>query len=201
MALKNLFSKQVLLVLFVSVTFNQCVLKSGKITQTKSPNIVFILIDDLGWSDLNFMGNPVYETPVLDNLSKEGVVFTNAYAPAANCAPSRASIMSGKNTPYHGIYTVGSSERGKAKHRKIIPTKNKTILDDDVLTMAEYLKRNGYATISIGKWHLGEDPMTQGFDFNVGGTHAGHPKSYFSPYKNKAIIDGEDGEYLTDRLT
>lgn len=172
--------------------------KSDKIDK---PNIVFILVDDLGWGDTSFMGNPVYETPNLDKLSFEGVVFTNAYAPAANCAPSRACIISGKNTPRHGIYTVGSSERGKSKNRKLIPTPNKVTLAGDFVTLAEALKKNGYSSASMGKWHLGEDPKTQGFDINVGGSHAGHPNSYFSPYKNKELKDGEDGEYLTDRLT
>ncbi len=165
------------------------------------PNIVFILVDDLGWNDTSFMGNPVYETPYLDKFSSEAVVFSNAYAPAANCAPSRACIMSGKNTPRHGIYTVGSSERGKSKNRKLIPTPNTITLDDSFTTLAEALKKNGYTNASIGKWHLGEDPKTQGFDVNIGGSHAGHPKSYFSPYKNKNIKDGEEGEYLTERLT
>lgn len=165
------------------------------------PNIVFILVDDLGWSDTGFMGNPIYETPNLDKLASEGVVFTNAYAPAANCAPSRASIISGKNTPRHGIYTVGSSERGKSKDRKLIPTPNTTTLADSLITLAEVMRDNGYINASMGKWHLGEDPKTQGFDVNIGGSPAGHPKSYFSPYKNKNIADGPKGEYLTDRLT
>lgn len=167
----------------------------------EKPNIVFILIDDLGWSDTSLMGNPVYETPNLVKLSNEGITFSNAYASAANCAPSRASIMSGKNTTVHGIYTVGSSERGKSRDRKLIPTKNTVTLAENFVTLAEALKKNGYRSASIGKWHLGENPQSQGFDVNIGGTHAGHPKSYFSPYKNKALVDGNDGEYLTDRLT
>lgn len=196
-----LYTKMAFLAL-ASFNFFACnSIQKKKLENTNKPNIVFILIDDLGWSDLGFMGSPVYETPNLDKLSKEGVVFTNAYAPAANCAPSRASIMSGKNTPRHGIYTVGSSERGKSKNRKLIPTKNTITLDNSYTTIAEALKNNGYTTASIGKWHLGEDPKTQGFDINVGGSHAGHPKSYFSPYKNKNLKDGEKGEYLTDRIT
>ena len=191
----------VLLLACCTVLFGCFSKKVNKEETVTKPNIVFILVDDLGWSDIGFMGNPVYETPNLDKLSSEAVVFNNAYAPAANCAPSRACIMSGKNTPRHGIYTVGSSERGKSKTRRLIPTPNTITLEDSFTTLAEALKKNGYTNASMGKWHLGEDPKTQGFDVNIGGSHAGHPKSYFSPYKNKNIKDGAKGEYLTDRLT
>ena len=192
----------IIIVIFLSVS--SCSHKGGTVSGARektNPNIVFIVIDDLGWSDVGFMGNPVYDTPNLDKLSSESIVFNNAYAPAANCAPSRACIFSGKNTPKHGIYTVGSSERGESKTRKLIPTTNITTLEENFVTIAEALKKNGYTTATMGKWHLGDDPKTQGFDVNIGGSHAGHPKSYFSPYKNKALKDGEEGEYLTDRLT
>ncbi len=191
-----------LCIVFICINFVACnSIKSNDYKELERPNIVLILVDDLGWSDTSFMGNPVYETPNLDKLSNESVVFSNAYAPAANCAPSRACIMSGKNTPFHGIYTVGSSERGKSKNRKLIPTKNTVTLSDSIVTIAEALKKHGYTSASIGKWHLGEDPKAQGFNINVAGSHAGHPKSYFSPYKNKNIEDGTKGEYLTDRIT
>lgn len=167
----------------------------------QKPNIVFILIDDLGWADSGFMGNPVYETPNLDKLASEGFVFNNAYAPAANCAPSRACILSGRNTPSHGIYTVGTSERGDLKDRKLIPTTNKETLENDFVTLAEAVKIHGYKNASIGKWHIGDDPKKQGFDINIGGSHAGNPVTYFSPYKNEALKDGPEGEYLTDRIT
>ncbi len=166
-----------------------------------TPNILFILVDDLGWKDVGYNGSCFYETPNIDKLARNGVVFTNAYAPAANCAPSRASIMSGQYTPRHGIYTVGTSERGKSQNRKLIPIKNKTQLADSIITLAETLQKAGYKTANIGKWHLGEDPCYQGFDINIAGTSAGNPQTYFSPYKNKNIKDGADGEYLTDRLT
>ncbi len=165
------------------------------------PNILYINVDDLGWTDLGFMGSKYYQTPNIDKLAASGVVFSNAYAPAANCAPSRACCMSGQYGPRHGIYTVNNSDRGNAKYRKLIPTKNKTVLADDNVTVAEVLQAGGYRTGFIGKWHLGKDPKTQGFDENVAGTHYGHPKSYFSPYKNEFLTDGPKGEYLTDRLT
>ena len=190
MSFKNLFSRQLLLVLFVSTTFCQCVLKNDKSKQINSPNIVFILIDDLGWSDLNFMGNPVYETPVLDNLSKEGVVFTNAYAPAANCAPSRACLISGLNTPRHGVFTVSPSDRGDKRTRKLVPIKNTKHLKNELLTLPKMLKSAGYITGSFGKWHVGKNPKHQGIDMNVGGSSRGNPgkDGYFSPY-NIDFID------------
>lgn len=165
------------------------------------PNIVYINIDDLGWSDLACYGSDYYETPNIDRLASMGLKFTDAYASASNCAPSRAGLMSGQYSSRHGIYTVGTSERGKSKIRKLIPVSNTTTLHDSIITIAEAFKKVGYITASMGKWHLGEDPITQGFDINIGGTHAGHPKSYFSPYKNKNLKDGQAGEYLTDRLT
>lgn len=177
---------------------------AAKCTEEKAPdrpNIVLINVDDLGWKDVGFNGSRYYETPNLDRLAKESVRFTNAYAGAANCAPSRACMMSGQNTPRHGIYTVGSSERGNAKTRRIIPTPNTLELADEQLTLAEALKTHGYTSCSVGKWHLGDDPRTQGFDENVAGTKAGHPKTYFSPYKNPNLSDGPEGEYLTDRIT
>ena len=170
-----------------------------------TPNIVFILVDDLGWRDVGFMGSTFYQTPHIDNLARQGMVFTHAYANAPNCAPTRACLLSGQYPPRHGIYTVNSSERGKAHQRKIIPTPNKTVLDAKVVTIAEALKPAGYVSASIGKWHLGEGdqsgPVSQGFDLNIAGNQLGHPKSYFSPYNNPEIDNGPEGEYLTDRLT
>lgn len=166
-----------------------------------TPNIIMIVVDDLGWKDLGFMGSEYYETPNLDQLAEKSIVFTQAYASAANCAPSRACLLSGQNTPRHGIYTVGPSERGKSANRKLIPTVNTTTLADEIVTFAELLQNKGYTTASMGKWHLGESPITQGFDLNVGGSKRGHPPTYFSPYRNPNLPDGPKGEYLTDRLT
>ncbi len=169
------------------------------------PNIVMVYVDDLGWRDVGFMGSDFYETPNVDRLASEGMVFTNAYACAPNCAPSRACLMSGQYSPRHGIYTVGSSERGKAKDRKLIPTPNRTTLPMDKITIAEMLKQAGYKTAHAGKWHLGEGensgPQSQGFDVNIGGYQAGSPRSYFSPYQNPYLEDGPEGEHLTDRIT
>ncbi|TDJ65775.1 MAG: hypothetical protein E2O39_17545 [Planctomycetota bacterium] len=171
-------------------------------TPARKPNIVLFYVDDLGWSDASFMGSEFYETPHMDQLAAEGMVFTSAYSNGPNCAPSRACLMSGLYPPRHGVYTVGSSKRGKAEDRKLVPTPNETVLADRFVTIAEVLRDAGYATASIGKWHLGADPRTQGFDVNVAGNATGSPRGgYFSPYKNPDLADGPEGEYLTDRLT
>lgn len=168
----------------------------------RRPNVVFFFIDDLGWRDLEFMGSSYYETPNVDRLAREGMVFDNAYANAPNCAPSRACLMSGLYGPRHGVYTVGNPARGQDNLRQLIPTPNNTVLENRFVTIPEVLKEAGYVTATMGKWHLGPDPGTQGFDVNVGGNHSGSPRGgYFSPWKNPQLANGPEGEYLTDRLT
>ncbi|MFD1772109.1 sulfatase [Sphingobacterium suaedae] len=168
--------------------------------QSTSPNIIIILVDDLGYKDVGFMGGNFYRTPHLDSLSEESVVYQQAYAAASNCAPSRASLLTGVLPNRHGIYTVGSSERGKAEDRKLIPIKNNLTLNSALPTIATLLGNKGYQTASIGKWHLSDSPTHHGFSYSFGGNHTGHNK-HFSPYKNAAIPDGKEGEYLTDRIT
>ena len=164
------------------------------------PNILLINIDDLGWKDVGFMGSKYYETTNIDNLASKGMVFTNGYAAGANCSPSRASLMTGLWTPRHGIYTVGNSDRGNTKDRKLIPVVNKRSLSNNFKVIPQVLKENGYTTCHAGKWHLSNDPTNFGFDFNIGGSHSGFPKSYFPPYKNVDIEKGEN-DYLTDLIT
>ena len=164
------------------------------------PNIVLINIDDMGWKDVGFMGSEYYETPNIDQLATHGMVFTDGYAAASNCAPSRACLMTGQWTPRHGIYTVGSSERGNTKDRKLIPTPNTEILDESHTIIPEVLKKQGYTTCHAGKWHLTQNPLTFGFDVNIGGSHSGHPVSYYPPYKNVKLKGGED-QHLTDLIT
>lgn len=168
--------------------------------ESSPPNIVLLYADDLGYTDLSCQGSDYYRTPNIDRLAKEGVTFTNAYAAAANCAPSRASLMTGLYTPRHGVFTVGNSDRGKAAHRRLIPATNKTVLTRTLPTMAQVLKKAGYRTAVAGKWHLSDDPIPYGFDTNFGGLRWGAPKSYFSPYRNPKLKDGPKGEHLPARL-
>lgn len=168
--------------------------------QQHKPNIILIIADDLGYKDLGFMGGEHFHSPNLDALAKQAHVYYQAYAGAANCAPSRASLLTGLNTPRHGIYTVGNSAQGKTADRKIIPIANTDVLNEDLQTMADFLSKQGYQTASIGKWHVGETPLNYGFQYNFAGNHQGHNK-HFSPYNNPDIPDGEAGEYLTDRVT
>lgn len=170
-------------------------------TDDLKPNIILINIDDLGWTDLGFMGSTFYETPNIDRLAAEGCIFTNAYACAANCAPSRAGMMTGLQPSQHGVYTVGSSERGHHKTRKWIPIPNENNMSPEWPTIASALKMQNYRTGIVGKWHLSDDPLEHGFDINIGGTHKGHPGSYFAPYGiGEQLADAPDGEYLPDRL-
>lgn len=169
--------------------------------QTESrPNIILINIDDLGWTDLSCNGSGYYETPNIDLLKAKGIWFGNAYAGAANSAPSRACMLTGQNTPRHGIYTVGNPDRGKSELRKLISFPNREVLPDGIQILPKVLKQNGYQTFHVGKWHVTENPSDCGIDKNIGGNHAGHPKSYFAPYHNPNIKDGEKGEYLPNRL-
>jgi arylsulfatase A-like enzyme len=169
--------------------------------ETVKPNILLINIDDMGWRDVGFMGSAFYETPNLDELAANGMIFTNAYASASNCAPSRACMMSGQWTPRHCIYTVDSSERGKSQDRKLIPTPNNEYMPTDNILIPQVLKNAGYATCHAGKWHLNDDPTLFGFDINIGGNHAGNPGSYYPPYRNVPSLDAPaDDYYLTNLI-
>ncbi|GAB5442794.1 MAG: sulfatase [Fuerstiella sp.] len=169
----------------------------------EQPNIVFFFIDDLGWADLSCQGSDFYLTPNIDKLAASGTTFTDAYACAPNCAPSRACLLSGLYTPRHGIFTVGDPKRGNDRFRKLEPTPNETALHDRFVTWAERLDTNGYTCASMGKWHLGADPTTQGFDVNVAGKEWGSPSGggYHSPYRYPNLKNDRSGSYLTDELT
>ncbi len=191
--------KKILILIIISL-FISCQTIENK---NENPNIVLIVADDLGWTDVSYMGSKYYETPNIDKLSRSGMTFYNGYASAANCAPSRATMLSGRYNNHHGIYTVGASERGSEKTRKIIPIKNETILDLRYFLIPEMLKNEGYVTGHFGKWHLGSQgffPEQSGFDVNIGGNESGGPGGYFSPYINPNLEDGPIGEYLTDRI-
>lgn len=165
------------------------------------PNIIFILIDDMGWTDLGCYGSSFYETPHLDTLAAEGVRFTEAYAACPVCSPTRASIMTGKYPATLGVTNwIGGKARGK-----LIDSPYIDHLSLEEKSVAAALKEGGYRTWHVGKWHLGgreHYPDNHGFDVNVGGCHWGAPKKgYFSPYGIDTLEEGPEGEYLTDRLT
>ena len=127
-------------VLTIMSCLQSCKAPKESLPNKSLPNIVLINVDDLGWKDLGFMGSEYYETPNLDTLAKEGMIFYNAYAGAANCAPSRACLLSGLNTPRHGVYTVSPSDRGNSKTRKLIPIQNTDHLNDTIYTLPQMLK-------------------------------------------------------------
>jgi len=173
-----------LLVFFFSFGLLSC-------QDSRKPNIVFILIDDLGWTDVGYMGSTFYKTPNIDNLARQGMIFTNAYANAANCAPTRACLMTGQYTPRHGVFTVANSDRGESHHRRLIPVENNMNVSLGKVSIAEALKPAGYVTAAIGKWHIGYTARDHGFDVGFDRQDIGYKRGHFS----------EGGEYLTDRLT
>jgi arylsulfatase A-like enzyme len=154
------------------------------------PNFVLIFADDLGWKDVGYQGSDFMETLNIDRLAKEGMVFTAGYAAAGNCAPSRACLLSGNYTPRHGVYAVGSTDRGPENEKRLVPIPNTVGLAKENITMAEALKAAGYATGIFGKWHLdgpgGAEPGEQGFDVvfqSAGGwrkNEAENPKGIYS---------------------
>lgn len=174
----------------------------------ESPNILFILVDDLGYHDLGYTGSRFYETPNIDKLASEGMTFTNAYAASPICSPSRAAIMTGKYPARLNLtdYIPGNRHYGPHPDQKLASNPFNLFLDPKEITVAEAFKSSGYRTFFAGKWHLGEkeidNPENHGFEINMGGNHTGHPAGgYFSPYRNPQLPDGPEGEYLTDRLT
>ena len=167
------------------------------------PNILLIFLDDFGWKDASYMGSDFYETPNIDNLASQGMVFTNAYACAANCAPARASLLSGQYTPRHQIYNVGTKPRGKSAYRRFEHIPGVATLDPKIKTWAQQLQAAGYRTATMGKWHLSDDPIPYGFDVNIGGTHSGGPPNgYYSPHGDApGLTNAPEDEYITDRLS
>ena len=189
----------------------------------KKPNIVLILVDDLGWIDTGCYGSKFYETPNIDKLAAEGMRFTDAYAACAVCSPTRAAVMTGRYPARLGVtdwirarFQGGKIPENKKNPTKYVGNKNKKLLcppnalwmELEEITIAEALKPAGYTSCHIGKWHLGSDdwyPDRQGFDFNVGGCDFGQPPNYFDPYSRKGqgpiptLKPRDEGEYLTDR--
>jgi arylsulfatase A len=168
---------------------------------TSKPNVVLILADDLGWTDLACYGSKFYETPNIDRLARDGMRFTQAYSACTVCSPTRAAILTGKY-PARLHVTDWIPGLPPDNPRLLVPDWTKYLSLEEI-TIARALKRTGYATASIGKWHLGEEkyyPDRHGFDVNIAGSDAAAPKSYFAPYQIATLTNGPDGEYLTDRL-
>lgn len=175
----------------------------------QKPNFLFILVDDLGYHDLSCTGSTYYETPNVDRIAREGVVFKNGYATCQVCSPSRASIMSGKFPARHGITDYigapsGESWRKNGRFTKLLPAEYLHDLPHDYLTLPEAMKEAGYKTFFAGKWHLGGKgswPEDHGFDINKGGWDVGSPRGgYFAPWENPNLKPGPDGENLSLRL-
>ena len=183
--------------LFITILIFSCS------NENEKPNLLFILVDDLGWTDVSYNNSDYYETIHIDNLSETSMLFDNAYAASSVCSPTRASIMTGKHPARVNItdWIPGLDP----KNKPLLGPIDRNELPLEETTIAEVLRDNNYSTFYSGKWHLGSEghyPEDQGFDVNIGGFEKGSPMGgYYSPYKNPRLSDGPEGEYLTDRLT
>ncbi|MBI2424580.1 MAG: sulfatase [Candidatus Hydrogenedentes bacterium] len=198
-----------------------CLLAGNALAQSPAPNILFILVDDMGWNGPACYGSDLHETPNIDRLATEGVRFTQAYSASPVCSPARASILTGKHparlhmTTWHESAVSRLSDPGT---EKLAEPLTEPSLGLEYVTLAEALHTAGYQTAHVGKWHLGDAehyPEAQGFDVNIGGTLWGAPATYWYPYQSErktgaGILEhrympglpfGVEGEYLTDRLT
>ncbi|MBT5321878.1 MAG: sulfatase [Verrucomicrobiales bacterium] len=179
-------------------------------------NVVFILVDDWGWADAGVQGSDFFETPNIDRLAREGMRFTQAYAAAAICSPTRAAILTGKS-PARLDMTIWheGAVRGGPKSKRLLEAKAQPNLPRGEVTLAELFKKEDYFTAHIGKWHLGKAafyPETQGYDVNIGGTCWGAPATFYWPYRGPwskndpelryvPVGSGKSDDYLTDQLT
>jgi arylsulfatase A len=196
--------KSFLLSLWLSLSAGSLV--AAESTPSRPPNVIVILVDDMGQTDAACYGSRLYVTPHLDQLAKDGVRFTDGYSACTVCSPTRAALLTGKYPArLHLTDWIAGHEKPKAKLK--IPAWQK-FLPLEEITLAEQLKAAGYATASIGKWHLtpglkeGDQayyPEKHGFDLNVGGYHRGQPPAYVAPYNIPTLPEGPKGEFLTDR--
>lgn len=200
----------------------------AKEAQHEKLNVIFMIADDLGWMDVGFNGNKFVETPNLDKLASEGMVFTNGYASGPLCSPTRATFHTGKSPATMGInvpvtkglkgktpgaYPMGGDKlktkvgQRDIRHR-LLPAYTNTGIDPQEVTIADCLQSAAYVTASIGKWHMGlshsdpkADPREYGYDINIAGGDYHGPPSWFSPYRIHSLKNGPKGEHLTERLT
>jgi arylsulfatase A-like enzyme len=169
----------------------------------RRPNVLLILMDDLGWKDFGCYGSEYYETPHIDALARNSVQFNNFYAACPVCSPTRVSVLTGKYPVRTGVtdFIPGFPPPPNAPLK---PKPTKTFLELSEKTIAEYLRPLGYTTASFGKWHLGGEghlPADQGFDVNVGGDARGGPGGYIAPFKLPGLADAPAGTELTGFLT
>jgi arylsulfatase A-like enzyme len=189
----SLSAMKVLSILTALLTFATAMHAANK------PNIVFILADDLGYTDVACYGSKYYETPNIDRLAAQGMRFTDGYTCGPNCQPTRAALMSGQYMPRTGVYTVGSIDRFDWQSRPLKPVDNVSRLPLEKITVADALKKAGYATGMFGKWHLGNDaahhPAKRGFDEAIesSGEHF--------DFKTDPSVEYPAGQYLADFLT
>ena len=193
------------------------------------PNVILVLVDDMGWMDLSCQGSDFYRTPNVDRLANEGIRFTNGYAACAVCSPTRAAVQTGRYPHRLGVTDwirslfqrggLGTPDQNPTeyvggKNRKLLCPPNPYWMESSEITLAENLRKNGYKTAYIGKWHLGDEawyPEKQGYDENFGGCDYGQPPSFFDPYNNPKhkhptiragihkLPGRKTGEYLTHR--
>jgi arylsulfatase A len=221
--MKSFANKPFILLAAGSLAAGGCIGPSP--TGQVSPNILLIVADDLGWADLGCYGADLHETPHIDKLAAEGILFTNAFAAAPVCSPTRASILTGKY-PARLNFTIWSeaaspAERKNQEQYRFLPPETVENLPLSEVTLAELLHEQGYLTAHVGKWHVGNlqhFPETHGFDVSFAASQRGAPPTFFYPYRGpgfgeyRFVLDmGRDaqgnyftdreGEYLTDRLT
>jgi len=196
---------------FLSLFFTTAMFTKAGVNKKKpkgKPNVILIVVDDMGWTDLTTYGSDFYQTPNIDKLAQSGIKFTDSYATCTVCSPTRASLMTGKYPArLHLTDWIAGHKRPYAP--LMVPNWTQYLVPEEH-TLAETFKDNDYKTYHVGKWHLGDEekdwPEHHGFDKNIAGFKAGSPKAhrgggYFSPYNNPRLEDGKDGEYLTERLT
>jgi arylsulfatase A-like enzyme len=196
-------------VLLVLLTWSCDTPPTAETDESPSPNVLFILVDDLGYHDLGTTGSTFYETPNIDRLAATSLRFGHAYAGSRVCSPSRATLMLGQYTATHGITDwigarSGTDWRNNNRFTTHLPPEYVRALPDSATTLAEAFRQNGYRNFFAGKWHLGgagSMPTDHGFDVNVAGHHRGSPPGgFFDPYQNPELANRRPGENLSMRL-
>lgn len=192
--------------IWADVALNCLKADSNTSSKRNKLNFLFLLVDDLGWADIGVNGSRYHQTPHIDKLAQEGLLFRQGYAAGSVCSPTRASIMTGRHPVRVNITDwIPGASASRFKDAKFQHVNDLNELPLSELTIAEVLKQSGYSTFFAGKWHLGGEgflPTDQGFDYNIGGFHKGSPQGgYYAPWKNPYLKSKEKDEYLTERLT